>query len=148
MKDIVPNFLPVYIYIISHIVYYYTGNLVISVWMMFILNPVINSFYKKGEGETPNVPKHLEKKYTEDKRFLIPLYLYLLVDTLTQIWSLIVVSDVVHIDHPLFANKMGNNYVRWFAFIFVWGYSCGIGGLAGHELIHKKEAVHKFFGTY
>ena len=61
---------------------------------------------------------------------------------------MIVVSDVVHIDHSIFENKMGNNYVRWFAFIFVWGYSMGIGGLAGHELIHKKEAIHKFFGTY
>jgi hypothetical protein len=64
-------------------VYFSTGNLMISVWMMFILNPVINSFSKKGEGETPNVPSHLEKKWTEDKRFLIPLYLYLLIDTLT-----------------------------------------------------------------
>jgi alkane 1-monooxygenase len=42
---------------------------------------------------------------------------------------------------------MGTNFFRWAAFIYVWGYSCGVGGLAGHELIHKKESIHKFFGT-
>lgn len=56
-KDIIPYFLPVYIYIVSHLIYLITGNLIISVWLMFVLNPVINSFYKKGEGETPNIPK-------------------------------------------------------------------------------------------
>lgn len=71
---------------------------------MFILNPIINSFYKKGEGETPNIPKVLERKYSEDKRFLIPLYLYIVIDTLTMIWALCVVSDIVEIDHPFFAN--------------------------------------------
>ena len=43
---------------------------------------------------------------------------------------------------------MGDNWIKWFAFAFVWGYSCGIGALGGHELIHKKEGIHKFFGTY
>ena len=89
----------------------------------------------------------MEKKYIEDKRFLLPLYLYIAVDFLTSIWLLIVVSDIVVIDHPLFENKLNGSFLRWFAFIFVWGYSTGIGGLAGHELIHKKEVVHKFFGT-
>ena len=56
-------------------------------------------------------------------------------------------SDIVKIEHPLFENKL-TNPIKWFSFIFVWGYSCGIGGLAGHELIHKKEFIHKFFGTF
>jgi hypothetical protein len=114
---------------------------------MFILNPIINSFYKKSDGETPNIPAALEKKYVEDKRFLIPLYLYIVVDTLTLIWALCLVSDEIHFENSFFANKL-TNPVKWFAFIFVWGYSCGVGGLAAHELIHKKESVHKFFGTF
>jgi alkane 1-monooxygenase len=83
----------------------------------------------------------------EDKRFLIPLYLYLLVDTLTLFWAFIVVSDKIHIDHPLFQNQL-NSPIKWFSFIYVWGYTQGIGGLAAHELIHKREAVHKIFGTF
>ncbi len=75
---------PVYVYLVSHLVYFYTGNLMISVWMMFVLNPIMCVLLlKKGEGEIPNLPTHLEKKYSEDKRFLIPLYLYLFIDTLT-----------------------------------------------------------------
>ena len=33
-------------------------------------------------------------------------------------------------------------------FVFVWGYMAGVNGLAGHELIHRKEAGHKILGTY
>jgi hypothetical protein len=57
------------------------------------MNPIINSFYKKGEGEQPNIPKSLEKTYIDDKRFLIPLYLYIAFDTFTLIWALIITSD-------------------------------------------------------
>jgi len=78
----------------------------------------------------------------------VPLYLYLVIDTLTQLWALTVVSDYYNPEWPMFQNKMNGNVFRWFAFVFVWGYSTGIGGLAGHELIHKKEAINKFFGTY
>ena len=33
-------------------------------------------------------------------------------------------------------------------FTFVWGYMAGVTGLAGHELIHKRAPIHKYFGTY
>jgi len=116
--------------------------------MMFILNPVMNSFSKPKSTETPNIPSSQERKFSEDKRFFIPLYLYLAVDTITQLWALTIVSDYYSFDTSFLANKMNGSVLKWGAFIFVWGYSTGIGGLAGHELIHKKESVHKFFGTY
>jgi len=69
------------------------------------------------------------------------------VNTLTFVWALTVVSTEIHIDHPFFEYKL-DSYLKWFSFIFVWGYCSGVGGLAGHELIHKKEKIHKFFGTF
>jgi alkane 1-monooxygenase len=91
-KDIIPYFLPVYIYIFSHIIYYLSGNMMISVWLMFVLNPVMTYIFDDAANERPNIHPSLEKKYMEDKRFLIPLYLYIIVDTLTHIWALCVVS--------------------------------------------------------
>jgi hypothetical protein len=86
-KDIIPYFLPIYIYLFSHLVYFFTGNLILSIWCMFILNPIINaSLYKKEAleaAESPNIPKHLERRYIDDWRFLVPLYLYIIVDSLT-----------------------------------------------------------------
>lgn len=50
-------------------------------------------------------------------------------------------------NHPIFADKL-DSPLKMFAFIFVWGYCFGIGGLAGHELIHRKETIHKMAGTF
>lgn len=33
-------------------------------------------------------------------------------------------------------------------FAFVWGYMAGVNGLAGHELIHRKEAFNKGLGMF
>lgn len=33
-------------------------------------------------------------------------------------------------------------------FTFVWGYMAGVNGLAGHELIHKKEQYNKGLGMW
>ena len=138
-----------YIYVFSHLIYYFTGNLILSIWAMFILNPLMNSFFY-GNGtdyETPNIPKSLEREYINDKRFLFPLYIYILADTLTQIWALFILSDNFQFESSLFQNKL-DNPVKLFSFVFVWGYCLGIGGLAAHELIHKKHRIHKIVGTY
>ncbi len=75
------------------------------------------------------------------------MYLYVVVDTLTHVWTLCVVSNTVNFQSSIFENKL-DNWARTFAFIFVWGYSCGIGGLAAHELIHKNSLIHKVVGTF
>lgn len=36
----------------------------------------------------------------------------------------------------------------WFVFTFVWGYMGGVNGLAGHELIHKRQPTHKILGMF
>lgn len=121
--------------------------MMLSIWLMFVLNPIVNYVFYKDPNERPNISANLEKQYTDDWRFLIPLYLYVIVDTITHIWALCVVSTTINIESILFENKL-DNCVRWIAFIFVWGYSCGIGGLAAHELIHKNSLIHKFIGTF
>ena len=37
--------------------------------------------------------------------------------------------------------------MNWVVFTFVWGYMAGLSGLAGHELIHKRETFNKAIGT-
>jgi alkane 1-monooxygenase len=59
------------------------------------------------------------------------------------------VSDQLNLNqqYSIFEYKL-DSFSKWFGFIFVWGYCCGVGGLAAHELIHKKEQIHKFAGTF
>ena len=88
----------------------------------------------------------------KDKRFFGPLYVFLLNDALTWFWALCLVSDrnpFAGTDFGyLFENKHGNNWGHWFVFTFVWGYMGGVNGLAGHELIHKKDPINKMLGMF
>jgi len=124
------------------------GNLLVMLWIAYLIDPITFYLFKNNivDGETPNLTPAQEKKYTEDKRFLIPLYLFPIVDTLTHIWILIIFSDIVKIDHWFFENKLMDSYLKLGAFLFYWGYSMGIAGLAAHELIHRKESIHKATG--
>lgn len=55
-----------------------------------------------GEGDNTNLTIKSDKAFINDKRFWIPLWTYNLVETLTWIWALIVVSDQVSIDNKWF----------------------------------------------
>ena len=48
----------------------------------------------------------------------------------------------------LFESKHGNTLGSWFVFTFVWGYMAGVNGLAGHELIHKRDTTNKMLGMF
>lgn len=80
------------------------------------------------------------------------MYVFVLNDALTWLWALCLVSNknpFAETDYGyLFANKHGNNLGHWFVFTFVWGYMGGVNGLAGHELIHKKDPVNKMLGMF
>lgn len=79
-----------------------------------------------------------------------PIYLFVLFDALTWIWCLAVVSGV----HPswmpeyIFEDKITQTLSGWCLFTFVWGYMGGVNGLAGHELIHKRESYNKGLGMF
>lgn len=78
-----------------------------------------------------------------------PLYVFVLCDYLTWIWCLCVVSSInpfanTSLDY-LFENKIQSTG-GFILFAFIWGYMGGVSGLAGHELIHRKEPINKFLG--
>lgn len=88
----------------------------------------------------------------KDKRFFGPLYVFILNDCVTWLWCLCVVSGRNLFSDTeygwMFESRHGNTVASWFVFTFVWGYMAGVNGLAGHELIHKKDTSHKMFGMF
>lgn len=78
--------------------------------------------------------------------------MFLLNDLLTWLWCLCLISDknpFANTDFSyLFENKHGSTITSWFVFTFVWGYMAGVNGLAGHELIHKKDPINKMLGMF
>lgn len=89
-----------------------------------------------------------EEIFKKDLRFLQPLYLYVAMDSLTWVWCLCVISGVYPSFLPawIFKDRITQSIGGFWAFTFVWGYMSGVNGLAGHELIHKRNAFDKFIG--
>lgn len=85
-----------------------------------------------------------------ESAFMGPLYMYVAMDAATWIWCMCVVSGV----HPqwlpasLFEDRICQTTTGFVLFTFVWGYMAGVNGLAGHELIHRKEAYNKGLGLF
>ena len=147
--DIMPYFMASYAFVVSHVVYQMTGNLLIPIWLAYIAS--LSSFWRGADYTESNLDKPSEKSFSKDKRFMLPLYTFVLNDTLNWIWCLFIVSG----QNPLaetsasfiFENKHGDSFLNWVVFTFVWGYMAGLSGLAGHELIPKRETFNKAIGT-
>lgn len=48
----------------------------------------------------------------------------------------------------VFEDKLTSTTSGYFLFTFIWGYMAGVNGLAGHELIHKRESYNKGLGMF
>lgn len=48
----------------------------------------------------------------------------------------------------IFRDRICNTTGGFALFTFVWGYMAGVNGLAGHELIHRKESLNKALGMF
>ena len=48
LRDVAPYFTPTLVLIFAHILYLYTGNLVLPVWLMYLVTP-INGFISEGD---------------------------------------------------------------------------------------------------
>jgi len=120
-------------------------------WVLLVSYAANFPYYKwtaKIAWKEINFDRVTERVFAKDKRFLGPVYLYVLFDTLSWIWCLCVVSGVYPSWMPAeyFEDKITKTAGGYMCFVFVWGYMAGVNGLAGHELIHKREAFDKMLG--
>lgn len=108
------------------------------------MGPVSHFFLQE---DNFNLNLKSEKIFTNDRRFWLPLYLINIIETLTWIWALILMSDQVEIDMQLFKMKP-ETFCEYFKFTMMTGLFCGLNAIGGHELIHKKEWYNKAAGTW
>lgn len=95
LKHILPYYAPALNYVAIHLIYYnLNGNLM---WVLLTAY-VVNFPYYRWTCKTPkkeiNFDRVTERVFAKDKRFLGPIYLYVLFDSLTWVWCLCVVSGV------------------------------------------------------
>lgn len=94
-----------------------------------------------------NLSKTSERVHYSEWRYNIMPHLFIYLETLVWIWSLCMFSFEGKSTHWLFSVKP-TTWPQYAAFMLVFGFLCGTGGIAGHELLHRKATYDKFVGTW
>lgn len=146
-----PYFSPCIVYIAEHTVYHKCGG---NLFWVLLVAYVVNFPYFKYKAKPPKIETNLdrdtEKLFRYDKRFMYPVYAFVFIDALTWVWCLCVVSQVYPSFMPawIFEDKLTHSFGGLVLFTYVWGYMAGVNGLAGHELIHRRESYDKAIGMF
>lgn len=144
IRDVGPFFSPCIILITIHLINMFTGNVLLGLWMLLFVSPFSGYLVPR---DYMNLSPKSEKAFANDRRFVIPLHLFTVLETLSWIWALIVMSDKVHFNHYYF-NVKPETAGQYFAFSFIWGVMGGLNAIGGHELLHKKEPYNKYMGQW
>ena len=84
-----------------------------------------------------NLPEGRIRLFEKDKRFLIPLYLVWTLDYAIYFSLLYFVST----------GKIAQTPTSFLMYIVSYAQPGAINATVGHELLHRREKVHKIFGT-
>jgi len=93
-RDVMPYMAPSFVVIITHVIYHYTGNMMFPVWAMY-LAAYLNGCGMLGPGDNTNISAKSQTAWANDKRFCIPLYTFTVIETISWMWCLVVMSDIV-----------------------------------------------------
>ena len=87
-----------------HVVYFYTGNMMICLTIMYLSQPFYDRFLLD---DYTNIGKKYEKKFIEYPLFALPMYLYSFTLVMCWIYYLMLFSDYPHpFEHMwIFKNK-------------------------------------------
>jgi alkane 1-monooxygenase len=83
-----------------------------------------------------NLSKTESKAFEKDKRFLLPLYTYFILDYLTYFWC---IYQFTYADFRGLFERI--------ALIIASSHLAAVNMVVGHELLHRRQLVHKIFGT-
>lgn len=131
---ILPFFVPSLFLALNYVGYYCMNkNPFLHVWVAYSCLPVLDWAFPL---DKKNLTSEEEKAFEKDKRFLIPLYTYWILDFMTYVWALNIVSS-------------GEVQGVFYFLCFTFGQSQlgGANAVVGHELFHRRETIHKITGT-
>lgn len=114
--------------------YYTYQNIFFLIWLVYTLVPWIDYITPDDHN---NLPENRVRIFEKDKRFLIPLYAYWVIDFIFFYWVL----------YDIYSGKIGTNSFSFFIMAICVAQMGAINAIVGHELVHRKVLIHKFCGT-
>ena len=106
VRDLLPQFQAIGVMILSYLVFAYTGNMAIVMYVINVIRPLYDVFFLD---DKTNVSKVNEKSFMNYWMYKIPLYSYILTNLLINIWMMAIWSDKYKPEHWLFNIDVGNN---------------------------------------
>lgn len=112
----------------------YTKTMFPMFWIIYALIPLLDYLSPLDvKNRTPEEYEVLEK----DRRYLIPLYTIWFLDFYLLFWAF----------NVIYYQSAELSWLELIIFSSTCATASGIGGAVGHELFHRRETVHKIFGT-
>lgn len=133
-REIFPNFLASGVILAGILSEYYLGNFFFIVWIPYVIFPILDFLLPV---DHYNEPEERVRLLEKDKRYLIPLYLP---------WAM----DIAYLVYILNGISQGTIEGTTKNLIYYAICAAQIGALnavIGHELIHRRNIVHKICGT-
>ena len=95
-RDVFPNFFNSVLVVGGHLIFRYTENSCLILWLIFGLSTLSGLF---GPPDNQNISKKNQREWENDYRFLLPLYCYTFLETISWLYCLILMSDSVGNDY-------------------------------------------------
>ena len=143
IRDVLPTFQPWIMLVSAHLVYFYTGNMLIVPWVTYVGRVVYDYFLLDDEF---NIKKTNEKNYENYWPFKMCLYFYIITQAFCWLYYMCLFSTNYQPDHWIFTVKPETTW-EFILFIIPACFMAAMATLAGHEMVHYKEGIHKFFGS-
>ena len=148
LLDAAPFFTPSCL-LIAYLICYQlspSANAMLFPWLMYVGTPLYNMLILNDD---TNLRKENERRFANSSMFIIPLYAMVATQTLAWIYGLFLYSD------EFAAAKTGNfmfmhrpeTFVEHLAFFAGLSFFTGLTSTAGHELVHRRETIHKIVGN-
>lgn len=143
-----PYFLPTFVMIGAHLLNYYTGNLVVVLFLGHFQMILLHFIYGEETFDNRNIARKNERMFLKDWRFNLPLWSSIFFETATWLWALCLVSDDVKWESHYLTRVKPRTWPQYLIFSFTVGFFTTFSGSAGHELVHKRDWTNKLIGTF
>jgi len=129
-SDILPffNFVP---YFVLYYVcwYYFKHNIIPLIFLIYVIVPLVDYCLPL---DHYNLEKRRAKAFEKDSRFLIPLYLYWVMDFVSYFWAI----------YTFTYSEFYGVYDQ-LLLIVVTAHIGGVSLTIGHEMLHRRQIWHK-----
>ena len=141
--DVCPYFLDHAMVLITLTLFWATGNMLLGCWVIYVGTPLYNLLV---HDDSKNLDKKVERSFAQSKLFFIPLYTYVLLCMCLWLYGMVLMSTKFKVDHWLFDYKIESTS-HYIIFLLVVTFHHALCLIAGHEIFHNKELIHKIVGS-